>query len=421
MQVTIIGAGPAGLAAALHLKRKNGVSPTIYEVRAEPTSLGGAIIVPCNGLRLLDRLGLYEEIVRRAPQTPTAALYSSRGQKLGEIELGAWSTKQTGYVTMRVKRTDLLDVMLAAVRKEGIPVHFDKRLTGIEESDDGVVTTFSDGTTDAADLLLGCDGIHSSVRTLYVDPELSPEYSGIATVYSFASVSALPPSPPPPTAIPLSSTLTEGGMFAVVPCTVSHDTLFWFFQWEVPIPAAGEASRDGWEESSRREEEGFKATLLGFLRDVGTPWGAFMRNVVRATEVVKFFPIFRLPLGGTWSRGRCLLLGDAAHAMQPHIGQGISGALEDVFLLSRLLEVVQPSEPLSTAFERFDHIRRPRVEKFYKMAAGRGEWRKRTGPWAQWLKETLWWLGLQFIAWTGLLRHGFGEAVVVYDIDEVPI
>jgi 2-polyprenyl-6-methoxyphenol hydroxylase-like FAD-dependent oxidoreductase len=65
---------------------------------------------------------------------------------------------------------------------------------------------------------------------------------------------------------------------------------------------------------------------------------------------VKFFPIFRLPLGGKWAGGRRLLLGDAAHAMQPHSGQGVSMALHDPFLLSRLLEASSPTVSLSTLF-----------------------------------------------------------------------
>ncbi|KAK1763183.1 hypothetical protein QBC33DRAFT_598654 [Phialemonium atrogriseum] len=65
-KVIIIGSGPAGLAAALRLKVKNGVEAVVvYEVRDAPTSLGGAVMVPCNGLRLLDRLGLYDELARR--------------------------------------------------------------------------------------------------------------------------------------------------------------------------------------------------------------------------------------------------------------------------------------------------------------------------------------------------------------------
>ena len=85
----IVGAGPAGLAAALQLKSRNRLWPTGYEVSPAPSTLGGAILVPSNGLRLLDLLGVYDEISRRAPKLPKATAYSSRGTKLGELELGS--------------------------------------------------------------------------------------------------------------------------------------------------------------------------------------------------------------------------------------------------------------------------------------------------------------------------------------------
>lgn len=92
--------------------------------------------------------------------------------------------------------------------------------------------------------------------------------------------------------------------------------------------------------------------------------GILLQDIVRLTEMVKFYPIFRLPLGGNWLKGRCrcLLLGDAAHAMQPHTGQGVSMAVEDVFLLANLLGA--PSHSILEIFETFDKIWRPLMERF---------------------------------------------------------
>ncbi|PMD36823.1 FAD/NAD(P)-binding domain-containing protein [Hyaloscypha variabilis F] len=169
-KVLIIGAGPSGLAAALCLKRRNSISSiTVYEVRSGPSTLRGAVIVPCNGLRLLDRLGVYDELVRRAAATTTGTLYSSRGEPLGDISLGLWSAKRTGYAALRVRRTDLMDVLATAVLDEGILVYYGKRLTAINDSSASnnghhgqVEIVFADGTSDTADMLLGCDGIVDS-------------------------------------------------------------------------------------------------------------------------------------------------------------------------------------------------------------------------------------------------------------------
>lgn len=152
------------------------------------------------------------------------ALYSSQGSLLGETKLGTWSAEKTGHGHMRVRRADLQDVLLQALQEEGIQVQYNKQLVAIKENDDGVAVTFSDSTTYTADILLGCDGIHSSVRKLYVDPQVLPEYSGISTIFSFVPVSDLPPTASSVTC--QTGTLTPDGIFGLMPCTISNDTIF---------------------------------------------------------------------------------------------------------------------------------------------------------------------------------------------------
>ena len=372
--------------------------------------------IPSNGLRLLHRLGLYGFLSARGSVASTVTVHSSKGSELGQINMASWAEKRTGFGNMRIKRTDLVDVMVDATEKAGIPIYYSKQLVAVEDGVQGVSVTFSDGTVDTADLLLGCDGIHSSVRTIHVDPEIIPEYSGLSGIFSLLPTSDLVSGAS--SVAGLNATLTPDGLFALIPCTASNDNLFWFFSYKVPIPPSGD-NRDGWEVHRKKEIEGFKSSLLSVLRNVRGSWGDLMRDVINKTNVVKFFPVFRLPLGGTWSKGRCLLLGDAAHAMQPHAGQGVSMALEDVFLLSRLLEA--PSRSLSDTFVKFDKIRRPRVEKMYKTAASNGERRKKTSPWFQWIAEFVVWIGMHIYSGLNLHEWGVGQRDLVYDIDEAEI
>jgi 2-polyprenyl-6-methoxyphenol hydroxylase-like FAD-dependent oxidoreductase len=315
---------------------------------------------------------------------------------------------------MRIKRTDLVDVLMEAVNKAKIPVHFNKRLSAIDDNEDGVSVTFSDGTTDTADFLLGCDGIHSSVRRLYVNPDLVPEYSGFSGLGSIIPTSSLPPT----AAAQLSGfdvTLIEEGVIMAMPCTATGDEMCWGLVRQVPLPDP-EDSRDGWEVHRRTEVDEFKANLHKILANACGDWGAALRDIVDHTKAVQFYPIHRLPLGGAWSKGRCLLLGDAAHAMQPHAGQGVSMALEDAFLLSRLLE--DPSRTPGEVYEQFDRIRRPRVTEIYQMAARNVGIRKKTGPWGLWAKEVA--IRAALWAWSasGLNNWGIGQKHLVYDIDE---
>ncbi|KAF2179547.1 FAD binding domain protein [Zopfia rhizophila CBS 207.26] len=415
-KVIIIGAGAAGVSAALHLRQSDGISSTIYEIRPEPTTLGGAIGIPSNGLRLLHRLGVYDALLARGADTSNLTLYSVKGHVVGQMDMGSWSKKKTGFGYLRIRRTDLMDVLLGAAKEAQIPIRYGKRLTGIEEDGRGVTVTFSDGTRDMADFLLGCDGIHSTVRKLYVDPEFTPEYSGISNIFSL-----LPTSELPATAASLdglNATLTADGLFALSPCTASRDIIYWFISRQVPIPTAGD-TRDGWEERGKKEIEGLKSTLLGLLGDAKTEWMDMVRDVVRLTEVVKFYPIFRVPAGARWSRGRCLIIGDAAHAMPPHASQGVSMALEDVFLFCRLLD--GPSGSLEDFVRTYEEKRRTRVEEMLQTAERNGGMRKKAGPWRLRFTE----LSISGALWVykmcNLEKLGLGQKPLAYDVEEEPI
>ena len=97
--------------------------------------------------------------------------------------------------------------------------------------------TFSDGTVDTGDLLLGYNTIHSRVQTLYIDLDVVLEYTGISTMYSLLPKADLPILASLVTCI--NATMTSNGLFILMPCTASRDSLFWFFSREVPIPTTG--------------------------------------------------------------------------------------------------------------------------------------------------------------------------------------
>lgn len=335
--------------------------------------LGGAIGIPTNGLRLMSRLGIGDVLRARGNGSSVVTLHAAQGSILGRRDMAGPGRQMNEY--LRIKRTELMDAMLDAAKRAGIPVIYSKQIVQIGERDDLVTATFSDGTIDTADILVGCDGIHSSVRRLYVDPHQKPEYSGFASTFTIIPASCLSTS----TVAQMEGmnvTITQDGMFLAMPCTAAGDEIMWGFSQEVRLPT-GDDARDGWEVHAREEVEGFRNKLLGVLKDARGQWGTAMRETVEASATVMFYPVYRLPLGGSWYQGRCLLVGDAAHAMQPHAGQGVSMAVEDAFLLARLLQ--DEARPLETVFARFDQIRRPRVTDMYKLAARNVQMRQRTG------------------------------------------
>ncbi|KAH8886551.1 FAD/NAD(P)-binding domain-containing protein [Thozetella sp. PMI_491] len=410
-KVIIIGGGPAGLLAALRLQQAHRITPVIYEIRPQPTTLGGSVGIPPNGLRLLSRLGLYESILAKGAETPDMLVHSLKGEDLGQISMISWSKHQTGFGYVRVRRTDLVDVLLEAIGKTGIPIHNGKHLVGIEEKDDQVLVSFSDGAQDSADLLLGCDGIHSAVRRLHVDSECVPEYSGIANMYSLISASELPPTA---SALKgLNTTLTSDGLIAISPTSPNGD-LYWFFSRQVALPATEDA-HEGWEERGKQETETWKSTLLGLFGPEQSEWNGVLRSVVEKTESIKFYPIYKVPTNTNWFKGHCLLLGDAAHAMPPHASQGVSMALEDVFLLSKMLE--KPWGRLEDGLREYEQKRKARTKDVLHTAEQNGTIRQKTTPWGLWAKEKVISGGLHAHKALGLDKMGLHQKYLVYDVE----
>ncbi|KAF5133385.1 FAD-dependent urate hydroxylase [Metarhizium anisopliae] len=315
------------------------------------------------------------------------------------------------------KRIDLLQVLLKAAEKEKIPIHYGKKIIEIEESEHEVKVTFSDGTTDTGDLLLGCDGIHSAVRKLYVDPKHATEYTGFSGLFALLPISALPEGSADELK-GINATFTTQGVFLTMSCSAKDDEALWAFSKEVPLPKTGD-TRDGWEVKREEEIAGFKNDLLDLISDAKGEWGNIMRAMVQETSVVRFYPVYKLASGGKWYKGRCLLLGDAGHAMAPHAGQGVSMAAEDVFMIARLLE--DPERSLEDAFAAFDRIRRPRVNEITMQATKNSEVRRRSSEWGLWLKETAIWAYFWVSRLVGYNSLANTERQLLYDVDEAEI
>lgn len=339
-------------------------------------------------------------------------MHAIKGRVIGEMDLTSWSRAKTGFGYLRIRRVDLMEVLHNEARKADIPIHFDKQLTKIEEDHQGIVVTFSDGTTDKADLLLGCDGIHSMVRKLYVDLNMAPEYSGISNIYALVSTSELPSAAA--SINTFNVMLTTDGLLAASPCTGSQDMIYWFFSRELAIPSNGD-TRDGWEERGREQVETIKSTVLDLIKESKGEWGYTMKEMIRKTNTLRFYPVYRLPTGGQWSKGRCLIIGDAAHAMQPHASQGVSMALEDIFMFSNLLEANQVS--LTEVFESYEQKRRTRVNEMHRLAERNGGIRKKTSPTQLWIKELTTSGALGIYNLFGLGKMGLGQKPLAYDVE----
>lgn len=394
---------------ALRLHQTTNIIPTVYELRDQPTVRGGAVIIQPNGLRLFHRLGLYDAMCQRGFAAENLNLHSIQGHTIGKADYVGWTKEQIGFGYMRIKRIDLVDVLKIRAEEEGIQILFSKRISGIEDTEEGVTVSFEDGDVQSADMVIGCDGIHSWVRTKYVHPGYDPVYSGMAGIGALVPGSNLSERSREQMNM-MEGTLTEDGMMAVNPCAPGKKEVFMFFSKELDLPETGD-SKDGWEVHGKEEVDGFKEQLLGSLKNAGGDWGEALREMVRGTSSVYFYPVCRLPLGGQYYKGKTVLIGDAGHALPSHAGQGVSMAIEDVFLLAKLL--ADPERSLQGAFEKYEAIRRPRINLISHIAEEDAKVRKHRSP------RELWWEELRLTMLVNVSKafglRGKDQGHLVYD------
>jgi hypothetical protein len=182
----IIGGGIAGPAAAIALQGI-GIQCTIYELRPRPATIGGAIAIPPNAVRVLDHWGLYDKIAHTEHTYEKIELFSiASGKSLGSLPFGG--KERFGYDSVRVGRGDLQKLLLDKAAEVGGSVRYGKRLVGVKEDDRSITAVFEDGEEAVGDVLLGCDGIHSNTLSYYVDLARSPTYTRISSAYSLVPV-----------------------------------------------------------------------------------------------------------------------------------------------------------------------------------------------------------------------------------------
>ena len=296
----IVGGGICGPIAALALHRI-GIRCHIYEARDSPTTVGGAFSLPPNALRLLDYLGVAVPGCR----VDAIEVYSVHtAKKLGELPF-----RKHGH-SLRVMRRDLQTALLRAIESAQIPITYSAKLVGIAETGGEprtiVTATFADGKTATASFLLGCDGIHSTVRNKYVDTTSSPTYTGTAGVYALFQASAIKsPIPFPASALNLS----KSGMLLTTYADEKHTQLY----FAAVMQTKAEEDKQGWQ--ARGED--YTATVNELRRRYGDAENSALKEMVHTAAESELFlyPIFELDSKTQWTRGQVLLLGDAAHAV----------------------------------------------------------------------------------------------------------
>jgi salicylate hydroxylase len=339
MQAIVVGAGIGGLTAALAL-RAAGLDVAVYEQADALREVGAGIQLAPNATRLLQRLGLSEALAR-AGVRPDAIEHKrwQDGRVLLRQPLGETCERTFGAPYYHLYRPDLLSVLAEAL-PPGV-VRLGHRCSAVAQDDDAVTLTFDNGATVCAPVVIGADGIHSTIRALVLVPE-SPRFSG-----SIAYRGLVPAERLAHLRLPRYSNGWLGPDRHFVHYFVGAGARLLNF---VAIVPAGDWRVESW--SATGEVADALAEFDG--------WHPTVRAIITAADRTHRWALYdREPLE-TWSVGRVTLLGDAAHAMLPFMAQGACQAVEDAVVLARCLGDAG-RDAVTEAVRRYETARKPRV------------------------------------------------------------
>ena len=327
MRVIVVGGGIAGLSTAIGLRRSEHEVIVVERARRIDPK-GAGLTLFANAMTALDRLGMRDAVAAHGAPAKRSAILTWDGRELVQVPPDLLEG------TIAVHRADLQRELAAAAGE----VRLGAQITAVEQHDDGVVARGADGSEERGDLLVGGDGLSSITRSAIAD--VRPRYAGYT---AWRGISPVPVEP---------GRITEswgvGERFGLV--DIGRGRAYWFATKNAPEGEPDEA--EGKKAEMLRRFSGWHEPIAAIVRS--TDESAILRNDVHYLE--------RLP---RWSERRVVLVGDAAHATTPGVGQGAAQAIEDAVVLTDRLA---SSGDLATALGEYEAIRRPRAEAVLKLS-----------------------------------------------------
>jgi 2-polyprenyl-6-methoxyphenol hydroxylase-like FAD-dependent oxidoreductase len=315
------------------------VEATVYERAGDvaASQLGAGLGLAYNATRVLRKLGLLDEVLEAGWRTERFEFCDAKGRLLS-----GWGVLE-GEVQLGITRKALHEILLRAVGADGIRPG--KVCTGFADEDDAVTVSFEDGTTVRGDLLLGADGLRSTVRAQLHGDE-PPRYAGFNVLRSVVATPEERPPLPPGVVRLFWGAGASFGMYHVGPGMV------YIFGWRKG-PEGVHLDR-----GERKQE------WLDRYRD----WAPEIDALVERTEneTIHQTDIYDRPPLERWGAGRASLAGDAAHAMTFNMGQGACQAFEDTAVLAR---AVGEHGETAGALRAYEDARRERAVQYTKASA----------------------------------------------------
>jgi 2-polyprenyl-6-methoxyphenol hydroxylase-like FAD-dependent oxidoreductase len=345
-RVLVVGGGITGSTLSLALARR-GVGVVLVEQRAEWTGVGHGITIQGNALKAFRSVGVLDALLARGVPFDRLRLRDAADGGL----IADLTTPRTGGpdlpATLGALRSDLAGILATAVRAAGVDVRLGTTLAAIDDDGSAVTATLSDGTTERVDLLVGADGIRSQVRGMLGIPQ-TPQPVGMGI---WRVVAARPPE------LDCAEVYYNGPRFKAGYSPISAGSCYAYLLEENLEPGfVG--------------EHPFGKVLKEHGAGYGGTWGR-IRDGLADDAVVNYQWIEAILVPDPWFRGRCIVVGDAAHACPPLIAQGAAMCAEDAVVLA---EELTSSASVDEALPAFMARRFPRVKLVLDNSLRLAEW-----------------------------------------------
>ena len=328
LNVAIVGAGIGGLTAAIALRRR-GVNVAVYEKAHELRELGAGVTIGANGARVYDSLGLRDSLAAIAGKISTMTWKTWRNESLP-----GYRPRYPLEQTYPVHRAEFQNMLLAAL-PPGL-VHLGCECVAAVEHIGGARIDFADGSQARADVLIGADGIHSVIRTV-AGAQTGPVSDGIMAYRGLIPAARL-------------DGIYDMGTWSM---WVGPGQSFLTY----PVSAGALLNVVGLVPTDLDVEESWSAPGdVAALATAYDQWDTQVRQVIGAMDHTFRWGIYdRTPLT-TWSTDHITLLGDAAHAVTPYLGQGANQSVEDAITLAVLLQDAQAAD-VPMRLRRYEDLR----------------------------------------------------------------
>jgi 2-polyprenyl-6-methoxyphenol hydroxylase-like FAD-dependent oxidoreductase len=351
-EIAVVGAGPAGLVAAL-AAHKLGFPVKVFEQAADFAQVGGGVMIHSNGQRVLAALGQLESFRPQMVAVTRGVIESERDKILADVDFTEIDVPHNRVAV--VWRYQLQEHLLKAAQTAEIEVNFNCRLENLETNADETVLSFANGKQMTANIIVAADGVNSRTREACgIQFEKIPIGEGWVR-----GASEVHPS----NHLFREIWGDDGRRFGIAP--LSDDKTYFYAR--VPL-GEWENIRENRLEEWIESWNNFGADVIQILRGV------------RDWTKINYSELFEIH-ARDWAKPPVFLVGDAAHAMTPNVGQGANSAMVDALILMHMLKRAEANnQSLTSVGREYTNLRKPFVEKIQTTARQSGALAASTSP-----------------------------------------